>query len=389
MTETDTAVLSDDDRTFLLDVIDERTSLDRELGELDLILQQTTSELESAAQRQQKAQATLKEYLPRIESLSRDDVRKLMTTVCQAELRHAVVREQRDRLAEKMEISRKLLLVIDYALRLAPAAGLDVPDSLTELQAAHAERNRRREADQQAADAVSAGAAQPATTGAMGTASATGDALARIIQAQEEERQRLARQMHDGPAQSMTNLILRAELCERLVKSQPERAAAELVELKSMVNNTLQETRQFIFDVRPMILDDLGLVAAVKRYVEEYNQKRGTTVSLTVKGVDRRLPNPLEIALFRIVQDALKIQENRGPDRATQVLLGMGTSDVMLTVQYPQPVAMSQGDGHRQAMYDFETIQQRVATIGGTFELDADVPHPLLRVVVGAPPSGS
>ena len=81
----------------------------------------------------------------------------------------------------------------------------------------------------------------------------------RVIEAQEDERLRVSRQIHDGPAQTMTNLVLRAEICERLLDMDPLRAKTELSGLKSAVNTTLQEPRRFIFDLRPMILDDLGL----------------------------------------------------------------------------------------------------------------------------------
>jgi len=80
----------------------------------------------------------------------------------------------------------------------------------------------------------------------------------RIIKAQEEERQRVAREIHDGPAQSMSNIVLKAEICERLVDSDPEKAKDELRTLKSVVRDTLRDVRKIIYDLRPMSLDDLG-----------------------------------------------------------------------------------------------------------------------------------
>src|SRR5947207_4491360 len=129
--------------------------------------------------------------------------------------------------------------------------------------------------------------------------------IVRVIQAQEDERLRVSRQIHDGPAQTMTNLVLRAEICERLLDRDAARAKTELSGLKSAVNTTLQDTRRFIFDLRPMILDDLGLEPTLRRYVQQFTEKHKIEVGLTISGLNGRLPNQLEVAVFRIVQEAL------------------------------------------------------------------------------------
>ena len=98
--------------------------------------------------------------------------------------------------------------------------------------------------------------------------------IVRIIEAQEQERQRLVRQLHDGPAQSLTNLILQAEICERVFDTDSERARHELGELKTAVTLTFQKVRDYMFDLRPMMLDDLGLIPTIRRYVDDYNEKR-------------------------------------------------------------------------------------------------------------------
>lgn len=128
----------------------------------------------------------------------------------------------------------------------------------------------------------------------------------RVIKAQEEERKRVAREIHDGPAQSMANLVLRAEICEKLMDKQPEVLREELHSLKEMVKDSLQEVRRIIFELRPMVLDDLGLVPALKRYITVFEEKNNITVELKATGTNQvRLHSSLEIALFRIVQEAL------------------------------------------------------------------------------------
>jgi two-component system, NarL family, sensor histidine kinase DegS len=131
------------------------------------------------------------------------------------------------------------------------------------------------------------------------------DLLANIIQSQEKERLRISLQMHDGPAQSMSNLVLRAEICQRLLDRDIEQARAELSSLKSAINNTLQDTRRFIFDLRPMILDDLGLVPTLRRYITQFGDKNNLDVNLMNSGLETRLPSHYEIGIFRFVQEAL------------------------------------------------------------------------------------
>ncbi|HEV8228664.1 MAG TPA: histidine kinase, partial [Candidatus Limnocylindria bacterium] len=99
--------------------------------------------------------------------------------------------------------------------------------------------------------------------------------LQAVVDTQEEERKRIARQVHDGPAQAMANVVLQSEISERLFEVDPQRSRTELAALRQMVNKTLQELRGFIFELRPMILDDLGLVPTMRRYVQTLIDKHG------------------------------------------------------------------------------------------------------------------
>jgi signal transduction histidine kinase len=136
-----------------------------------------------------------------------------------------------------------------------------------------------------------------------------------ILTAQEDLRREIARQMHDGPAQSLTNIVLQAQIVERLMADDPQRAAAEVQSLIAMVQRTLDATKTFIFDVRPMVLDDLGLVPTLRRASRDRGRRVGVTVDFESIGVDRRLPVELESGLFRMVDDALAAHVAGKPDR--------------------------------------------------------------------------
>ena len=102
--------------------------------------------------------------------------------------------------------------------------------------------------------------------------------LRAVVATQEEERRRIARAVHDGPAQAMANVVLQAEIAERVFAMDADRARQKLAALRAMVNRTLQELRGFIFELRPMILDDLGLVPTLRRYIQTIVDKHGVKV---------------------------------------------------------------------------------------------------------------
>ena len=118
-------------------------------------------------------------------------------------------------------------------------------------------------------------------------------------------RREIARQMHDGPAQSIANIALQAQIVERLFERDPKGAQVELNSLVTMVEEALRATKDFIFDVRPMVLDDLGLVPTLRRSAAERTRRQGVSVRFESAGSDRRLATELESAIFRIVDDAM------------------------------------------------------------------------------------
>ncbi|MEW5935624.1 MAG: histidine kinase, partial [Bacillota bacterium] len=102
----------------------------------------------------------------------------------------------------------------------------------------------------------------------------------RLLKAQEDERRRLARDIHDGPAQAMAAAIMRAEVCSRFLHEDPGRAQRELADLKELLGTCLFDLRRLIFDLRPMSLDELGLVPAIRSWLGGWQQRTGMEVRL-------------------------------------------------------------------------------------------------------------
>lgn len=129
----------------------------------------------------------------------------------------------------------------------------------------------------------------------------------KIIEAQEEERKRISREIHDGPAQMMANVLMRADLIQRTYRERGmDKAIEEIADLKVTVRNALSEVRRIIYDLRPMALDDLGIVPTLKKYlltVEEYNP--GAIVHFQPNFSEQRLESNYEVSIFRLVQECV------------------------------------------------------------------------------------
>ncbi|GGA18646.1 sensor histidine kinase [Psychrobacillus lasiicapitis] len=133
------------------------------------------------------------------------------------------------------------------------------------------------------------------------------DFTLKIIEAQEEERKRLSREIHDGPAQMLANVLLRTDLINLTYEQRGgDEAMKEIIDLKSMVRNALSEVRRIIYDLRPMALDDLGLIPTLRKYIstiEEYNPTK--KINFQAFGEEKRMQTNFEVAIFRLVQECL------------------------------------------------------------------------------------
>ena len=182
-----------------------------------------------------------------------------------------------------------------------------------------------------------------------------------LLGAQEDLRREIARAMHDGPAQSLTNIVLQAQIVERLVATDPSKAAHEVRQLVAMVQQTLEATKSFIFDVRPMVLDDLGLVPTLRRAARERGRRAGVPVDFDSMGQERRLPMDLESGLFRIL------------DEAMAAYLGVRAERVSLKLDWSDQVEAKVSAARTAS----ETRPDETPAVGG----DADLPPALAAMM--------
>lgn len=201
-----------------------------------------------------------------------------------------------------------------------------------------------------------------------------------LIRTQEEERERLARSMHDGPAQSLTNFILQAEICQRLFDRNPDRASEELNNLKANASSTFQKVRDFIFDLRPMMLGDLGVAPTVRRYVESYREKNDIEVSLDVLGDERRLETYREVMVFRGLQDAMTMARDYANPTELSITLDMSGKSWRVIIEddgrgfdSENMFDSNAADGYTDARVEqLQNLRNRWEMIGGTIDVSSD-----------------
>lgn len=215
-------------------------------------------------------------------------------------------------------------------------------------------------------------------------------AIVRIVEAQEVERQRLARQMHDGPAQSLTNFILQAEICQRLFDRNPDRAGEELNNLKTAASATFQKVRDFIFDLRPMMLDDLGLVPTIRRYVEAYREKTGIDTQLNILGDERRFPSHIEVMMFRSIQEVMGNARDRLGAKSVNIVLDVGPEWLKASIENDgrgfDPDEIFFDDSHEDLL-GLRTLRERIELVGGSIEVTS-AEDDISRFVIMLPNTG-
>ena len=202
--------------------------------------------------------------------------------------------------------------------------------------------------------------------------------LAQVTAAQEEERQRIARELHDGVGPALASLNIRLRTARKLMERDQHLTAEEIEELAELAQANIQDIRRLIYDLRPAALDELGLVPALREYVARYQEEHGLEVALAlpalspVEGLEggERLPAPLETALFRVVQEALNNVAKHAQARRVEIVMTRDGRGVTLHVA-------DDGRGFDPEAPQSEThlglwsMRERVERLGGRFEVES------------------
>jgi two-component system sensor histidine kinase DegS len=212
--------------------------------------------------------------------------------------------------------------------------------------------------------------------------------LVQVTAAQEEERQRIARELHDGLGPVLASLNIRLRTARKLLERDHHPVAGELEELAELTQASMRDIRRLIYDLRPAALDELGLAPALREYATRYREEQGLEVALALSEGGERLPAPLETALFRIAQEALNNVARHAQARRVEIGLTRDRGSVTLRVADDgcgfDPRAPQSG-----THLGLWSMRERVEQLGGRFEVEsAPGRGTALRMIVPHPADG-
>ncbi len=203
------------------------------------------------------------------------------------------------------------------------------------------------------------------------------------IGAQEEERRRLARELHDGTAQELATLLVRLRVLERT--EEPQELRLRLGEFRELIARALDDVRRMALDLRPTMLDDLGLVPALEAHTRDLARRWGITVRLEAQGLDRRLPGKTELVAYRIVQEALANSFKHSQATEAAVTLALQGRELRITVRdNGRGFDVARTLASRERGLGLFGMQERAALVGGYLEL-ASAPGAGTRVTALLP----
>jgi two-component system sensor histidine kinase DegS len=304
----------------------------QELADIELKIQQSEGEVSKLTHKNAMVTGSLQQVQSQLDKLNKAEVKSAYDNALDAQQRMFLMRGQfekiqndRDRLHEYVDLLTRVLKTID-----------ELFTENTKLM----------------------------------SISTTAETIEMIIQAQEAERQRLSRQMHDGPAQALSNFILQTEIAMRLFDIDQDRAKEELALLRNSATSSFQQVRDFIFDLRPMMLDDLGLVPTLKRYVDVYKVQPGAVIDLKVTGRERRLESYLEVMVFRAIQELLGNALRLSQATEVSIHLDMGDTNIKVSIDdngkgFDPEVVEEHGN------MGIKVVKDRMEMLRGEFDVDS------------------
>lgn len=199
-------------------------------------------------------------------------------------------------------------------------------------------------------------------------------AAASVIKAQEEERKRIARELHDETSQSLTGLVIGIRMVQEIVPDYMPDVQERLENINDLAHATLNEVHTMAVRLRPSVLDDLGLAAALRSYAKEYTENTGIPVEMQLLGMSHRLTPELETVLYRVIQEALTNVARHSNATSCRVTLRRKEQVVQVVIEDngqgfdSQTVMLSDEKGHGLGLHG---MKERIELVGGSLEFDA------------------
>ncbi len=192
---------------------------------------------------------------------------------------------------------------------------------------------------------------------------------ARLVQAQEEERRSIARELHDEVGQSLTGVLVEMANLSRLIGNQNTAALNEkALEIKKLVEDSIVVVRNMALLLRPPMLDDLGLLPALQWQAREITRRSGIRVKIAAEGIPENLPDNLKTAIYRIVQEALHNVMQHAEAHTVRVSIQLDDGRIYLSIQDDGRGFASKGERGMGLL----GMEERVTHLGGSFTVESE-----------------
>lgn len=206
-----------------------------------------------------------------------------------------------------------------------------------------------------------------------------------IIQSQESERRRIARDLHDGPAQGIAGMLIRLDLINQLMQGEGERVYQEMENIKEMGRETLTDIRRIMFELKPTLVNDSGLIRTFKDYFNDYEAKYNFDIDFVIFGAEKKYDLTLEIALFRLVQEALtNVRKHAAVNKALVKLENTGDTLILVIKDDGLGFDTAAVDMDAGESYGIIGMKERVELLGGEIDI-MSAPGAGTQVIIKVP----
>ena len=197
----------------------------------------------------------------------------------------------------------------------------------------------------------------------------------KILEQQENDRSRIARDLHDSVVQVLTNLVHKCEICSKIIDVDAIRAKLELEIMSKNLRDTISEMRNIIYDLRPMSFDDLGLKITLESFLNEVRNNTNMEVAFNIEGDTNSLPTIIQLTIFRIIQESTNNSIKHSKGEHLNIYLGYDDNNVLIKVS-DDGVGIDKDSDENQSTdktgFGLDMMKERVAILNGKIEIYAN-----------------
>ena len=194
----------------------------------------------------------------------------------------------------------------------------------------------------------------------------------KIIEAQETERKRLSREIHDGPAQMLANILIRSEIVDLAFREgNVNQALNEVKSIRENIRSSLKEVRRIIYNLRPMALDDLGLFPTIKKHVATMSDYTDLDIELILLGNEKRLESNYEVAIFRLIQEALQNAINHAEADSIKIVIESKSDRINIMVQDDGKGFDAEKEECKEDSYGLIGMRERIEILHGELQISS------------------